>query len=138
MSIRPRHRINSSAKKLQFTGIARQGGRVHLWTPHSVPPFDLQVDKLDLPAVVQRGADEAENLLVDAQAGVVSVDGPGHGHQHQAVGGRQGPEAEGLQVGAEEETLVLGQRQETKTNQISAQELLHLLTFGTEEKKGGL
>ncbi|TNN79388.1 hypothetical protein EYF80_010412 [Liparis tanakae] len=55
------------------------------------------------------GADEAKDLLKDAQTGFVSVDGPSYSHQYQAVGGGQRPEALRLQIGTEDEVLFPGQ-----------------------------
>lgn len=124
---------------MQFSRVVRQGGRCRLCARQRVLPSDLQVDELDLPAVVlQRGADEAKYLLKHAQTSSVSVDGPGYCHQYQAVGGGQGPEALGLQIGAEEDLLVPGQSQETQADQLSPQELLHLLAASSENRDTAL
>lgn len=101
--------MSSAAEQLEFVGVETQCGGCHRRPAQSVLPSDLQVDELDLPAViVQRGADEAEDLLVDTETSRISVDGPGHRHQHQAVGGRQRLEPMGLQVGAEKEPFFPG------------------------------
>lgn len=126
----------STAEKLQFSRVVSQGGRCHLCPTQSILPSDFQVHKLDLPAVVlQRGADEAEYLLEDAQTGLVSVDSPSHSHQHQAMGGGQDLEAMRLQVRAQEQSLFPGQSQETQVNQLSTQELLQLLVASSEKER---
>ena len=102
---------SSATEELKLTGVTSQSRRHKLLSPtQRVLSSDLQVHKLHLPLVVlQRGADETKDLLIDSKAGFVSVDSPSHSHQHQAMGGGQSPEAMGLQVGAQEEPLIPGQ-----------------------------
>ena len=129
-------RVPSTAEKLQFSRVVSQGRSCQLCPAQSVLPSYLQVDELDLPAVVlQRGADEAKYLLEDAQTGRVSVDSPSNSYQHQAMGGSQDLEAMRLQVRAQEQSLFPGQSQETQVNQLGTQELLHLLAASSETQR---
>lgn len=128
--------MSSTAEKLQFSGVVTQRGRCNLSPTQSVLPSNLQVDKLDLPAVVlQRGTNEAKYLFKDTQTGFISVDGPSYGHQHQAMGGGEDLEALSIQVWAEDEAFIPGQSQKTKVNKFSAQEFIHLFAASSEKER---
>lgn len=128
--------VSSTAEKLQFTRTVTQGRRWCHRTFDCILSFNLQVDILDLPAVVHhRWPDETEHLFEKTQAGLVSVDGPGNSHQNQAVRGTQGLQALFVQVGTEEEALFPGQRQETQVHKLSSLKLLRLCTDSSKTEE---
>uniref|UniRef100_A0A0E9XF07 Uncharacterized protein n=1 Tax=Anguilla anguilla TaxID=7936 RepID=A0A0E9XF07_ANGAN len=86
--------------------------------------------KLDLPAVgVQWGAYEAERLLEDSQTGLFAVDCSGDRRHHQPVGSGFALQSVGLQVGAEEESLVPCESEEILADQLCPLKPVNFLHF---------